>query len=391
MCWPQHLSADYSYNQIPLVRWKFNDWQDWQAILSLAVCLAAAGVAIWGFRRARPVFFLIGLTFAALMPTANLLLRIGTIFAERFLYLPAVGLAGLAALALSRICRDRNRLLAIAGVLALVLGVRTWLRNDDWRDDLALFTAVTEDAPNSAKGHYLLGSLLITTDVKLVDQALAQGLRAMEILKPLPDRDTEASAYYIAGMCERIKGDDAADPAARAEWYRKALETLLRARAIDSAEREREHGAVLTNNVLVYLELGRVYERMKQRENAISVLRFGRSLHPMPQLSEELSGVYGGMGDMPAAARSLVEGVLLDPAEQRLGAELVSLYRQAFPQSCALQHDAGSTSVDKDCPLVRGQICAGAHNLADAYREAGRPTEAGDVLRAAASNFQCPM
>ncbi|MGP8247569.1 MAG: hypothetical protein ACLQVN_24040 [Bryobacteraceae bacterium] len=392
ICWPQHLSADYSYNQIPLFQWKFNGWQDWQAILSLAVCLAAAAVAVWAFRRAKPVFFLTGLTFAALAPTSNLLLRIGTIFAERFLYLPAVGLAGLAALALGRICRDRNRLVGVAAALALLLAARTWRRNDDWLDDRSLFTAVTADSPDSAKGHYLLGSLLITGDRKLVDRALAQGRRAIEILKPLPGRESEAGAYYITGMCERLKGDDAANPAAGAGWYRKSLESLLRARAIDDAQREREgRDAVMADNVPIYLELGRLYERIGQPENAISSLRFGRSLHPMPEFSEELSAIYAGRGDMPAAARALVEGVLLDPTEQRLTAELSSLYRQAFPQSCALRQTPTGTFIDQDCPLVHEQICDGARSLAEAYRAAGRPSQAGDVLRAAASNFQCPM
>jgi len=388
ICWPQHLSADYSYNQVPLFGWKLNDWQDWQAILGLVVCLAAAGVAVWGFRRARPVFFLIGLTFAALAPTANLLLRIGTIFAERFLYLPAVGLAGLAALALGRVCRGRTTLLRIAGVLALVLATRTWLRNDDWRDERALFTAVTADSPHSAKGHFLLASTLVTSDGKLVDQALEQGQRAIEILQPLPDDQTDAGAYYITGMCQRLKGDDAPDPAARAGWYRKALENLLRARAIDGAQRQREGlGRIRSDNVLAYLELGRVYERIGQPEQAIPALLFGRALRPIPDFSEELSRVYADRGDMDGAARSLIEGLLIDPAAPRLTGELGSLYRQAYPRSCALRQ----AGIDTDCPLVRGQICAGARHVAEAYRAAGLSTRAADALQSAAAGFQCPM
>jgi tetratricopeptide (TPR) repeat protein len=388
MCWPQHLSADYSYNQILVFGWKFNTWQDWQAIIGLLVCLAAAGVAVWGFRRAKPVFFLIGLTFAALAPTANLLLRIGTIFAERFLYLPAVGLAGLAALALGRICRGRTTPLSIAGVLALVLAVRTWLRNDDWRDERALFTAVTADSPYSAKGHFLLASMLVTGDRKLVGQALEQGQRAIEILQPLPDAQTDAGAYYITGMCQRLEGDDA-DPAARADWYRKALENLLRARAIDRAQRQQQD-AIRSDNVPTYLELGRVYERIGQPEKAIPGLLFGRALRPIPEFSEELSRVYADTGDMGAAARSLIEGLLIDPAAPRLTGELGSLYRQAYPRSCAVGQAGANASIDTGCPLVRGEICDAARHVAEAYRAVGLSAKAAEALRSAASNFQCP-
>jgi tetratricopeptide (TPR) repeat protein len=386
MCWPQHLSADYSYNQIPLFGWKLDNWQDWQAVFSLIVCLAAAGVAVWGYRRAKPAFFLIGLTFAALAPTANLVLRIGTIFAERFWYLPAVGLAGLGALALGRIGRGRANLPRIASALALLLAVRTWLRNEDWRDERALFTAVTIDAPNSAKGHTLLASNLVTGDPRLASQALEQGQRAIEILKPLPDTQTDAGAYWITGLCQRLKGDDASDPAARAEWYRKALDNLLRARAIDRAQRQRE-GAIRSDNAIAYLELGRVYQRIGQPDEAVTELLFGRALRPIPEFSEELSRVSAGRGDMNGAARSLIEGLLIDPAAPRLTGELGALYRQAFPGSCAL----GQSGIDTGCPLVRAGICDAARHLAEAYRAAGFSARAAETLRSAASTFQCPM
>ncbi len=45
LLWPQHLSADYSYNAVPLFSWNLAAWEDWKAILALAFCLAAAGRA----------------------------------------------------------------------------------------------------------------------------------------------------------------------------------------------------------------------------------------------------------------------------------------------------------------------------------------------------------
>ena len=92
--WPARLSCDYSFNQIPLFSWNLGRWEDWQALIALAVYTAAAALAVYSYRRSRPVFFLIGFFFAAMAPTANLFLLIGTIMAERLLYLPSVAFAG---------------------------------------------------------------------------------------------------------------------------------------------------------------------------------------------------------------------------------------------------------------------------------------------------------
>src|SRR5581483_7661877 len=93
LLFPATLSSDYSYNQMPLVGWRF-DWEDLKAWIALAVCLAAVGVAIWSYRRQRAVFFFILFFFVTLAPTANIFLFIGTIMAERFMYLPAIAYCG---------------------------------------------------------------------------------------------------------------------------------------------------------------------------------------------------------------------------------------------------------------------------------------------------------
>jgi hypothetical protein len=92
--------------------------------------------------------------------------------------------------------------------------------------------------PTAPRATSLLASTLVTGDRGLAGQALEQGQRAIEILQPLPDTQTDAGAYWITGLCQRLEGDDASDPAARAGWYRKALDNLLRARAMDRAQRQ---------------------------------------------------------------------------------------------------------------------------------------------------------
>ncbi len=87
LIWPAHLSWDYSYAQIPMATGSLADWAGWMAV-------AAVGAAAFlAYRFDRTVFFAIGFAFVTFLPTSNLVLPIGSIFAERFLYLPAIALA----------------------------------------------------------------------------------------------------------------------------------------------------------------------------------------------------------------------------------------------------------------------------------------------------------
>ena len=96
--WPARLSADYSFNAVPLFGWRASNWEDAKALIALAVCLGAAVLAVllavrWR-RTGKPLFFFLVFFFVALSPASNLIILIGSIMAERFLYLPSVGLAG---------------------------------------------------------------------------------------------------------------------------------------------------------------------------------------------------------------------------------------------------------------------------------------------------------
>ena len=95
--WPWRLSIDYSYSQIPLVSGSAGDW-----VLLVATLLAAAvWVGLWRWNRT--AFFLAGFALIVFLPTSNLLFPIGTIRADRFLYLPAAGLLGCVVMARVRV------------------------------------------------------------------------------------------------------------------------------------------------------------------------------------------------------------------------------------------------------------------------------------------------
>lgn len=394
--WPIRLSCDYSYNQIPLR-------PDPAAFLSLLVCLAAAALAFRAWQRGKALLaFAIAFFFATLAPTSNVLLRVGSIMAERWMYLPSLGLAIAVVLGLQSLQRrfpnvPKNGLVAAALVLCLAWSVRTYLRNFDWRDEQSLWQSAANTTPESFKASSILANLLATNPHPSLDLAIHDAERSTAILDPLGDDDNIARPFAVAGMCYRLKGDSLSDPALGLPWYGKALEALLRAKRIDIAGRDQLNrlnqahgkGQFQTGLALLYLELGRVQRRLALRQPALESLDYGRSLSPLPEFSEEKSLVYQDSGNQDEAAVALLEGMLIDRHSRRLAGKVVQFYKQSAPLTCAVETKGASSAFNLECPLVHGHICEAAHNVAAAYRNSGRMDLAMATVNTAISGLGC--
>lgn len=400
--WPAALSCDYSYNQIPLFSWR-PTWDDAQTLLALAGCAAAVALAI-RLRRNWALVFLVGFWFVTLAPTANIAILIGTIMAERFLYLPAVALAGCLALALDALARRfttspaaaRQAVGIAAAAICLACGVRTFARNADWRDEISLWTSAVRTSPDSFKSHVSLAIALSGAGPARLDRSVHEAGLGLDILRDLPDSRNSSLSYVLAAVCYRVKGDSL--PSGGQWWYEKARDTLLTGLRINGIEGQQ---ALALNPALnpgdhpggqprLYLELGRVYQRLSQPKPAIEILAEGRAIQALPDFSEEMSRVYRQLGDRDGAAIALMEGLVLKPEATGLAASLIASYRDLYPASCAVAESAGGSGIDLACPLVRGHLCAASHNVAIAFERHGRPAKAAATAHAAIAEFGCP-
>jgi len=175
--WPARLSADYSYNAVPLFGWHLAEWEDAKALIALTVCLGAALLAVLWYRTRKPLFFFLVFFFVALAPTSNLAILIGSIMAERFVYLPSIGLTGCVVAAIYALSRQisRRRVLAMRaawialGILCLACAVRTYARNFDWLDERSLWTSAVDVCPGSAKAHNNLANVWAQVPGRLPD------------------------------------------------------------------------------------------------------------------------------------------------------------------------------------------------------------------------------
>jgi len=147
LIFPATLSCDYSYNQITMYSGLRH--------LLLPLFAAAGAISLWGWAvlRRSAGFTLAGAVyFAGFAATSNIVTRTGTIFAERLAYLPSAGFCLLAAvLFVWLLNRKRTAGIAIFALVATVLGIRTVVRNRDWRDNTSLYLSAADAVPRSAK------------------------------------------------------------------------------------------------------------------------------------------------------------------------------------------------------------------------------------------------
>jgi tetratricopeptide (TPR) repeat protein len=236
MVWPVTLSADYSPEQIAVVQSVF----DWRLLASVAALAAIAVITIYFWRKSPLVSFLMLFFFLVLAPVSNILLIVGTIGAERLLYVPSLGWAGALAFAaaylISRTARGWNaRSLALpCAFVAVVLGLycyRTHLRNIDWQTDLAFWRKTAETSPRSERAlqgyaEVLLNSRLdLEKSRDLLEEALKLPHCGIGIYSTLGN-------VYLA-MYERA--GSAGNPAAAAQYLDSAYKILKKGMEKDRA------------------------------------------------------------------------------------------------------------------------------------------------------------
>lgn len=396
MLWPANLSCDYSFNQIPL-----SSIGDWKAWLALAACAGLGALALFSYRRQRSLSFFLALFFITIAPTANLVILIGAIMAERFMYVPALGLAGcLAWLAWAAARRIRVPFAAVMALLCVAYGVRTYVRNWDWQDEQTLWTSAAKAAPSSYKVQIHLASALVQPNGKGLEQAVSAIDRALAILAPVPDSLNVPQPYSVAGFFYRSQGDALAAKNSAAQsgnWYHKALETLLHGERVDqtTAREARSESAARGIQTAasgwypLYLELGETYLRLSNVPQALAAFEYGRTINPIPEFFEDMSRAYLANRDAGRAETTLLEGVLANPDSSQLVSELAAIYRENDPQSCAVRNKNGSAALNPGCPELHRQLCTAARNLAGLYRRMPQLALAQAIEARARGEFAC--
>ena len=191
-------------------------------LLSLGVFLAwGLGILILWLRRDR-IALPLAFSLASFLPASNILVPIGSLYAQNFLYMPLIGLSLAIGDLLARWgARETPAPRAapfIAAPVLAALAVAAYTETGIWRDGVSLFTAWTERFPHYSLAHSSLGVMLIGRG--------EPGAAIVPLRRALAITERSAEAHYNLGVALLITGEDRATREAALPPLRRAAEMI---------------------------------------------------------------------------------------------------------------------------------------------------------------------
>ena len=339
--WPSGLAVFYPL-RLPIPMWR------------VALCgLFVAGVtaAAWRARRTRPWVFVGWLWYlVALVPVLGLV-RVGEqAVADRYTYLPGVGLSLMVAWSGMELARRRPAMKPVlrtaAAAVLLGLAAASWVQVGYWRNDFTLYEHALAVTGDNYVAHTNLGTALLAAN--RVPEALEHYREALRI------DPTAAQAHANVGVALATSGDTAA-----------ALEALQRALALDDRD--------AANHV----RMADLLAGQGRLAEAVAHYRAAAALEPTSAtVHANLGFLLAAQGNLGEAVDHYARALRADPnlaaAHNNLGLALESLGRRDE----ALQHYARAVELAPADPQNR-------LNYARALARAGRRADAIGELRAA--------
>lgn len=320
LAWPRALSADYSFDQVPIASGPCD-----AGVMVAAATLA--GLAGWGaisFLGRGRIWFGIALFFLCIVPTSNLLFLIGVIQAERLLYLPSVGFCIAAGILCAgwwdRVGRwpmARAALASLAGLAMAGLLTRTLARNADWRDEATLCVATAAGAPRSVKAQINLGQHWLKAG--RVDSAIEAFRRALAIDPGSADATLNLGAALV-GKGEMIEAITLYRQGVRAHPDCAAMHLnlgALEAGLGDGSGAEasfRRAVALAPDNAVARFNLGLALSRRGALEEALAEYRASVGADPgYPEAWNGMGAVLIKMGRLAEAREAIGRALSLRP------------------------------------------------------------------------------
>ncbi len=251
-------------------------------IISLVIVAAVIVLAWLAGKREKLVAVAVFWFFLAILPNSNII-PTGTLMAERYLYLPSVGLSILAALILSRQSEKGNR---VAAVFLIYLAALSFLQIPAWKNEETLWKTTLALKPRSeialknlGKAYYDNGE--ITEAKKVFNRMLNMGVNQKYALSQLAAVAINEGKYR----------------------YAEALLKVL--------DRLPPHSKQFDINFLI---AGCQLNRQGWREKADVLLK----KYPTPKLYEEVGNCYAKFGEKERALEKFRESLKLQPDRARV-------------------------------------------------------------------------
>jgi tetratricopeptide (TPR) repeat protein len=352
---PHPLTHDYYPYHIPLVQ-----LTDWRALTSLVMYAGMIVYAMMHLKAKSIISYGIFFYLLTLFIVSNLLFPVGTFMNERFIYMPSAGFTLIIAFLFVRklpliIKNPRVYHIVVSSLLLFILmlfTIRTYTRNQVWKDNFTLFSSDVKISVNSVKcnvsagGDYQKKAGQETDTVKKTEY---YELSLMYLKKAIAIYPKASNGLLLYGNVLTLYKKDYKQSIAQ---YLKILEfdlyntnavsnTLQVLGSLDNAKESDYKIGVLTrlyaispDNPDVNYSLGKQYGQFRGNlDSAAYFLERSVSLNPEnPGPCKDLGIVYSMKGDFNRALEIFSRAQKLDPSDQQVR-QNIQLTRQIMNQN----------------------------------------------------------
>src|SRR5262249_15462006 len=127
-------------------------------IIACAILLIAITIAALLLRKRAPYFIVGWLWFVGtLVPVIGIVQVGGQAMADRYTYIPSIGLTIAIVWLLADLVRNRVALIAVASIAIATFAILTFIQTGYWRDTITLFTHAVDVTPGNATARKALG------------------------------------------------------------------------------------------------------------------------------------------------------------------------------------------------------------------------------------------
>ena len=289
---------------------------------------------VWGW-----AWFLVSLT-----PVLNIV-PIPAFMAERFLYLPYVGLVVLAVTSLVPVVAAPSRVVITTAVVVLCLfSGLTWTRQRAWSSNEVLWRTTLEDHPSAQGALHGYGSFLIESGRYI--EAITYLKRVLD--DPAIGRDRRAAAARELGFAHVSLGqvaeaitsfEDSLAAAPTSIAHQNLGLVLLRLDRLSEAEHHMRAAIQLQpDDADAYGGLGAVLARSGRNADAIAAYREAIRLRPsLASAHANLGVALASEGQPDQAIASLQQAIAIEPDQSRWRYRLATLLHERGRTNDAIQ------------------------------------------------------
>ena len=303
-------------------------------------------ISIYSYKKSKPVFFWLLFSTVTFLPTSNII-PMQNIIAERYLYLPLIGICVLLALFLEKIAGIGRRHLSAVYVAAFCIVIffsgLTIIRNCDWKDDFTFYSKTLKQNPDSPganinmatlyreKGNYIKAIEFVEkasaidpyyTDNQFTLAAIFQDMgeydRALELYEKISQE--KKYQYYRApflnlGIIYKTK-----------KQYNTAIECFKKAIELNPLSSD------------AYANFAEIFDMHGDIDRAAKLYKTSSDINPDDYISLNALGVYFGQKNLPdMSLRYLKKALKLKPDSAEINFNIGYAYFLLYRNGDALK------------------------------------------------------